>query len=61
VPVLIGTFSSTIAFKGTLVDIYLAPTGTGVVQGTETPGTGASEYAIMGEFWVPNGGVAPQL
>jgi hypothetical protein len=52
--------SGFVANRGVLVDITLAPYGTGVAQGTEEPGAPTtSTTAILGEFWVPNGGATP--
>lgn len=56
VPVPIGQFSTTIAFKGVLVDVWFAPTGSGVNLGTEEPDTGTTTTCIVCDFWVPNGG-----
>jgi hypothetical protein len=45
---------------GTLPDVSWAPSGLGVVQGTEAP-TGTSDRCIVGDHWVPNGGITPSF
>jgi hypothetical protein len=43
---------------GTVIDIFLAPTGTGILQATEEP-SGTTQMAIIGEIWVPDLGIKP--
>lgn len=62
VPVfLVSLDGSKVAFRGTLVDIAGAPSGTGIAQGTVQPASGTSLQMICGQFWVPNGNTVPLL
>lgn len=56
-PLAVWTGSPTYQLRGILVDISGAPSGSGVVQGTEEPGSpAATTTCILGEGWFPNGG-----
>jgi len=62
VPAILASVSTTkVAYRGNLVDVYLAPSGTGVAQGTVEPASGNSTTAIFGEFWVPNNNTVPSF
>lgn len=52
--------ASTVGFGGTLVDIWLAPSGANTPLGTEEPASPAtSTTAKFGDGMFPNGGVTP--
>lgn len=61
-PVLVFGYDGSVnnAFQGAEVDLWLAPTHASVAQGTERP-TGTSQWALVGEFWVPNGNITPNF
>jgi hypothetical protein len=61
-PAAVANTTATGAIYGTLVDVALAPTGSGVLVGTEEPSSGSSTHEIVGAFWMPkNGGAASNL
>lgn len=59
--IIFSRVTSKVALRGTLVDITQAPQHSGIVQGTVEPATGTPTTAIVGDFWVPCGGVVPDF
>jgi hypothetical protein len=61
-PAILWTGTGTVSPRGQLVDVKIAPSQSTVSVGTEEPLSPAtSTTCIVGEFWVPNGGVTPSL
>lgn len=61
-PILLMSAGDTLGFRGTLVDVKQGPSSTTTpAQGYEEPASGTTTTCFFGNYWVPNGGVAPLL